>query len=162
MTRFWVVIFNILKLKKNALDHNIIKKNIEKILDKIIITTKEMEFIMFSVNFIGSMDHDPKRVTTEKRVTKRITIQKWITIFVVKDHDPKTGTEPEGSIFFTDPRGQIKRCHEPKTGLDHVWSFILYVLKFGLFTIQIFSNFSLIRTGAGIDFFCFLHQNMKI
>ena len=40
-----------------------------------------MEFIMFSVNIyiLGSMDHDPKRVTTQKQVT----------ILIEKDHDPK-------------------------------------------------------------------------
>ena len=44
----------------------------------------EMELTMFSVNIymLKSMDHDPKRVT----------------IFMVKDNDPKTGTDPEGSI----------------------------------------------------------------
>ena len=49
-----------------------------------------MEFIMFLVNIymLGSMDHDPKRITTQKRVM----------IFLVKDHDQKTVTDPEGSI----------------------------------------------------------------
>ena len=40
-----------------------------------------MEFIMFSVNIyiLESMDHDPKRVIT----------QKWVTILIANDHDPK-------------------------------------------------------------------------
>ena len=40
-----------------------------------------MEFIMFSVNIyiLEPMDHDPKRVTTQKRVT----------ILMAKDHDTK-------------------------------------------------------------------------
>jgi hypothetical protein len=47
---------------------------------------------MFLVNIyiLEPMDHDPKRVTTQKRVT----------IFLVKDHDQKTGTDSEGSIFL--------------------------------------------------------------
>ena len=38
-----------------------------------------MKFIMFLVNIhrLKSMDHDPKRITTQKRVT----------IFLIKDHD---------------------------------------------------------------------------
>ena len=48
-----------------------------------------MKFTMFSVNIymLEPMDNDPKRVT----------------ILMAKDHDPKTGTDPEGLIFFTDP-----------------------------------------------------------
>ena len=47
------------------------------------------------------MDHNPKRFTT----------QKWVTILMANDHDSKTGTHPEGSIYNTGVTiGYVYRC----------------------------------------------------